>query len=241
MKKLICTAIFVIAGCNVEANAEQHPKVPLHSEQARYSATDLRSAIAAAFPSRKPVRDAYGGEWTFEDHRLVTTAFGPVLVSEGRADIDTIGRATGGRIDVVYLSRAGSDFWVERRFSPALEIGSGGAVGEWAIVESFSENPAVYASGGFTGQGITEGCAVIVELAPTGPREIAVVPDYFGEPGGKDVQGKIENIVKSSRFDVRYSGNLESKPINAVRRFLWEGDRYKRQGPAVLTHCGEAE
>jgi hypothetical protein len=196
-------------------------------------------AVRAAYPYSARVRDADGVRWTFTNHRLVETSFGPVLISEGRANEEDVAHVTSGRLDVTYLARVGGEFQVRRRFSEAVQVGSMGGIGEWTISYRFSSLPVIYAAGGFTGQGVTEGCTVLTELAPSGPHTVATIPDSYSTGGSgispeEDVTGRIGNIVRDREFTVRYSGATRQ-----VRRYVRRGDIYVRQGRPVLTHCGD--
>jgi hypothetical protein len=244
MNKIALYFVLCLAGCDFEVGTENASadriEAPSATNEAKtFSEAELQQAISSAFPSEKPLRDADGVEWTFKKHKLVETPFGPALVSEADPDIDTIGHVTSGRIDVNYLSQFGDGFSVEKRFPAAVTIGSNGTVGEWAIVSRFGELPMIYASGGFTNMGATEGCVVLVELERNGPKELVAIPDYFGIMGGDEVEGKIENILKSKGFDIRYKGKIDGKATDKVVHYVRRGDKYNRQGPPVLDHCGE--
>lgn len=244
MNKIALYFILCLAGCDFgsgakNASAERIEAPSVTNEARTYSKSKLQRAVSAAFPSDKPLRDADGVEWTFKKHKLVETPFGPALVSQAEPDIDTIGHVTSGRIDVNYLSQFDDGFSVEQRFPAAVTIGSNGTVGEWAVVSQFGELPMIYASGGFTNMGTTEGCMVLVELGRNGPKQLVAIPDYFGIMDGNEVEGKIENILKSKGFDVRYKSKIDGKATDKVVHYAWRGDKYTRQGPPVLDHCGE--
>jgi hypothetical protein len=89
--------------------------------------------------------------------------------------------------------------------------------------------------------GSTEGCTLLVELSEGGPKRLVAIPGYSGTTSGDELEGKIENISKSSGFDVRYKGKIDGKAVNTLRHYVKEEDRFVRQGPAVLEHCGEEE
>lgn len=91
----------------------------------------------------------------------------------------------------------------------------GAGPNEWNVSTRFTARPAIYAIGGFTGQGITQTSASITELTPGGPmtsdpigvgfdNDGAVTPDTPDDPCS--VVGKIGNVIADSSFDVTYSG-----------------------------------
>jgi hypothetical protein len=159
--------------------------------------------------------------------------FGNVLIGEyGYADGDA-GHATPGRLDVSYLI----DGKPRRDFKRAVEVGSSGRLAEWDITYKFTENPTIYASGGFTNMGSTEGCRVLTELTADGPREIATIPDYSGGTAqdGKDyaTEGKIDEIEKGKSFKVTYRGSQSGHVV-----YRWVGKRFQPQASPILEHCG---
>ena len=211
---------------------------PLSAQIVRRPPAEATAAARLAFPSPSPIRDGDGVRWTFRNHQLIETSFGPVLISEGRADGRDMAHATSGRLDVTYFSRVGGALSVRRRFPNAVTVGSFGAIGEWSLSGRFTSMPVIYASGGFTGQGITEGCTILTEIAPSGPRTIATIPDVYnsegaGRPPIEDVTGRIGDIVRDRQFTVRYTGTARQ-----VRRYVRRGAIFERQGSPVLTHCG---
>jgi hypothetical protein len=199
----------------------------------------LALAVRAAFPTGTNVRDEEV-QFAFVNHHLVDAPFGPVLVSEGQAR--DASHVTSGRLAVFYLRESGVGFTVVRRFPKAVEVGSFGRMSEWSISNRFSDLPVLYASGGFTGQGITEGCSVLTELRPDGPQELVAIPDAYSDAGAlrdnnqppQDIEGRITRIVRGSSFDVAYSGSR-----TATLRYVRRGDRFVRQGQPILDHCGE--
>jgi hypothetical protein len=199
----------------------------------------VADAASVAFPSGKFVTDADGVRWTFANHQLILTGFGYVLVSEGKANEADYGHVTSGRLDITYLSRSGADLYVKKRYPEAVQVGSFGAMSEWSISPKFGDFPVVYAAGGFTGQGVTEGCTVLTELTSSGPIMIAAIPDSYSSPdlyGAKaqEAEGKIQNIDPNKSFEVRYSGSAKG-----TRAYVRQGSKYVPRGKPVLDHCGE--
>ena len=164
-----------------------------------------------------------------------STPFGKVVVGEFGYPDGEFGHATPGRLDVAYL-RSGDQ---RREFKGAVEVGSNGRVGEWDVVYNFTGTPVIYASGGFTGQGMTEGCTVLTELTDAGPRTIAVIPDYSGgasfDGEETDTKGKIGQIVKRKSFTVTYSGDATGR-----LHYEWNGSAFATSDEPILSHCGFA-
>ncbi|MEW4448211.1 hypothetical protein [Qipengyuania sp. JC766] len=201
------------------------------------SQLDESELAQIAFPSQEPLRDADGAEWIFRNHEMVSIAEGLALVSEGTLVEPTGSHSTAGRLDVFYFSDPREGLFVKERYPEAVRLGSLGALAEWALSDKFTENPTIYASGGFTGQGITEGCTVLTELTANGPRTIATIPDYYGGTSfdGEDfaIEGKIRSIFKGKGFEVAYSGSE-----TGVLQYRWNGSEFTTDDEAVLSHCG---
>lgn len=122
-----------------------------------------------------------------------------------------------GYIGVYYLKPDANGAPVLVKAWPEAVPGSSWGTGpnEWNVSTRFTTRPAVYAVGGFTGQGITESNASITELTPTGPVTSAMIGVGFDNDGavGPDtpddpcsVVGKIGNVIADGGFDVTYSG-----------------------------------
>lgn len=199
--------------------------------------SSLSEAAPIAFPSAAQLRGADGVRWSFHNHRLVETSFGTLLISEGQPNQNDVFHAASGRLDVTYLGREGGHLYVRRRFPEAVRVGSHGSVGQWSISNRFTSNPVIYAAGGFTGQGVTEGCTTLTELTPSGPRLIAMIPDSYDTGGSglvplESTEGRITEIIRDQGFVVRYTGTRAT-----LRRYVRQGDRFVRQGPPVFDYC----
>lgn len=224
--RYVLLATVMLSACSDSAGAHSSALVPT-----------LAELEDVAFPSKKPIRDADGAEWQFKNHKVVRVEQGYILVSEGALLEPTGSHSTAGRLDVVYFGNPKEGLFVKKRFPEAVSVGSWGAISEWAISDKFTDNPVIYASGGFTGQGITEGCSVLTELTKDGPTTVAVIPDYYGgstyDGGDFETEGMIRAISKTEGFEVLYSGSE-----NGIVRYRWHGSRFATSDDAVLSHCG---
>jgi hypothetical protein len=212
---------------------------PGSGQDAGHPQSSLSEAARVAFPSAAQLRGADGVRWSFNNHRLVETSFGTLLISEGQPNQSDVFHAASGRLDVTYLRREGGHLYVRRRFPEAVRVGSHANIGQWSISDRFTSNPVIYAAGGFTGQGVTEGCTTLTELTPSGPRLIAMIPDGHDTSGSglvpvESTEGRITEIARDRGFVVRYTGTRAT-----VRRYVRQGDRFVRQGPPVFDYCND--
>ncbi|TFI56629.1 SHOCT domain-containing protein [Sphingomonas parva] len=206
----------------------------------------LARAFEAAFGSRGEALlaveapqdvDAAGGQAEsasetvrYTPGRLLWLPFGPVLISEGRAE--GASHASAGRIAVHYLKPDGEKFAVERAFPSAVVAGSSGEVAGWSVSPRFSTWPVIATEGGGSWQGCTTRSLTLTELRPTGPVELVSVPLFYdfqsAEPGAArlTIEGKILNANKDESFDVLYSGSHAYS------------EHYVRQGNAYVVAGG---
>jgi Short C-terminal domain len=177
----------------------------------------LARAFEAAFGSRGEAAltvesDVGSEDVRYAPGRLVWTAFGPVLISEGK--VQDPAHVSAGKIAVHYLKPAADRFEVTRAFPAAVTTGSFGQVARWSLSPRFSDWPVIVAEGGGTWQGYTCSWLTLTELRPGGPAELATVPLAYDDSGAKgdeaqavSIEGKILNVVKNQSFDVVYSGS----------------------------------
>ena len=97
----------------------------------------------------------------------------------------------------------------------------------------------VVAEGGGTWQGYSCDMVTLVELTPSGPRELADVPTYYDDSGidekadtGVTITGKIANIRPGKSFDVVYSGSR-----SFTETWLRHGDKYELAGETKMLSC----
>ena len=103
----------------------------------------------------------------------------------------------------------------------------------------FGPLPIIVAEGGGTWQGYSCDLVRLVELTPTGPREVADIATYYDDSGvnpdankGTTLTGRIANIQPGKSFDVVYSGS-RSFTETWVRR----GDKYALAGETRMLSC----
>lgn len=97
--------------------------------------------------------------------RLIEAPFGKILLTKTR--IADGCHACTGHIGVYYLKPEGASYAVVGKYPEAVSgWGWGEPPTEWSITNKFTTYPAIYAEGGYTGQGITCGSATLTELTP---------------------------------------------------------------------------
>ena len=207
-------------------------------------------ALAAAFKAATGRDSAYtlksrDGDRTVTPLRLLDLPFGPVLLASSELADGCHGCA--GAIGVYYLKREGDGFIVAKQWPDAVKgWGWGAPPQEWSVTEKFTRFPAIYAEGGYTGQGVTCGSATLTELTPNGPVESDVIglsysnggavleetgETGFGEPA-RDVKGTITNVVKGKSFDVVVKG---AESLRETYRY--SGGKFVRQGGESRLAC----
>ena len=166
--------------------------------------------------------------------RLLELPFGPVLLTS--SEIKDGCHACTGAIGVHYLKRDGNVFVVQNEWPNAVEgWGWGAPPADWFLTSKYTTNPAVYARGGYTGQGYTCESATLTELRPEGPvtsgpimigsSNEGAVMDNGMTPGGEPAQtleGEIANVVRNASFDVVVKGGEE--PF--TERYLWKSGKF---------------
>jgi len=194
----------------------------------RDARAQLAAAVAAAFPRGTLVAIGDKPPRLFDDHRLIEAPFGPVLVSHGY--VPNAAHVDAGAIAVQYLAPDKDGFTLVRDFPEAIEVGSSGELSDWSVSDKFSDLPVIQAEGGGTWQGYTCSYAVLSELTPHGPVELARIQTAYDDSGAKEagavsLDGRIADIVKGKGFTVRYGGTR-----SFVERYVRRGDRFVREG-----------
>lgn len=147
--------------------------------------------------------------------RIVDTPSGPVLLT--KREIADGCHGCPGAIGIYYLSEARGRFSVRGRWPTAISGWGWGRAPGWATTTRFTANPAIYAEGAFTGQGITCSGATITELAPERPVQSDVIRTGLSNAGtsagdrmgGSDLinlKGRIAAVRKDHSFEVRVTG-----------------------------------
>jgi hypothetical protein len=204
----------------------------------------LAASVALGVPSRKVQR--LGGETIItKAERLIRLPFGPVLLTS--VEIKDGCHACVGALGVYYLKETGDRFEAVRRFPKAVEgWGWGSPPSEWTVSEKFTTYPAIFAEGGFTGQGITCSSATITELKPEGPvtsdlintgfDNSGAVLDDTGQTGGGDsaqsLEGKIGNIQRGRSFVIQVTGKERF-----METYVMKGGRFVRTSGDTRLGC----
>jgi hypothetical protein len=213
----------MLAGCGSNEVQKPAPTPSPSPSPTVDSASRLAAAVKAAWPE-----GIKQGPITFDDSKLIDTAFGPVLVSHGH--VPDAAHVDAGTIAVHYLDAAGAGFRVRKSFPKAAESGSFGDLAEWSITDKFTDNPVIYVEGGGTWQGYTCSYTSLVELRPEGPVEIASFQSVYDDGGAaedkpRSIRGKIAAIRKGQDFTVKFEGTR-----SFAERYLWRGGKYQREG-----------
>lgn len=188
----------------------------------------LAAAVAAAFPRGTLIAGASGTARSYDEHRLIEAAFGPVLVSEGRALGG--GPADDGALGVHYLAPSETGFRLVQAWPEA--VAGDGELSGWGISEAFTDLPVIRTESGRTRQGIACATTMLTELTPRGPVELASIRTGYDDSGAKaqgatSLEGTIGGIAKGKGFLVRYSGTR-----SFAERYRRKGDRFVPEGGA---------
>ncbi|MES2442064.1 MAG: hypothetical protein V4574_04475 [Pseudomonadota bacterium] len=237
-RRLALAAMLALGGCGSQpaappaATASPTPVASPYPDAKH----QLAAAVRAAFPKGNLVSFDDQPARQYDEHRLVDTPFGPVLVSSGF--MPDASHAPGGMIAIHYLVERDGGFALRPGYPKTYETGSFGRLGEWSVSDRFGDLPMVYAEGGGTFQGYTCARAKLIELRPEGPAEVADIPTVYDnagavEQGGEAIEGKIAGIVKGKGFTVRYTGSRRFE-----ERYLRVGNRFELQGgPSRMPSC----
>lgn len=188
----------------------------------------LADAFGAATGHREPFTQLEDGELvTTKPIKIISLPFGPALLTS--REIKDGCHACQGSIGVYYLKDVGGKTTVTGSWPKAVEGWGWGAPPEWQSTDKFTSYPAIYASGGFTGQGITESSSTLTELTPAGPITSDLIGTGYTDEGAivDDerpacvLEGKIANIRKDRSFDVVVTG---TKPM--VNHYLKKGGKF---------------
>jgi hypothetical protein len=145
--------------------------------------------------------------------RIVRLPFGSALLTT--QEIKDGCHACTGALGIYYLREESGKTIVAGRWPRAIEgWGWGAAPTDWSITDKFTEFPAIFASGGGGGQGVSVEGFTLTELRPTGPVTSEVIRTSYSDAGqvekgvACEVRGKVTNIRKDRGFDVIVSGSI---------------------------------
>ena len=202
------------AANNIDALPQTNPfeeLIPARSPEQR-----LANAFEVATGHRTQFIEKKDGDLVIiKPLRIIDLPFGPALLT--LREIRDGCHACTGAIGIFYLKEEGEKTRLAGSWPEAVEgWGWGAPPAEWKLTNEFTENPAIYAAGGYTGQGITMSSATITELAPTGPVTSELIGTGFTNEGAIvdesetvcAVTGVITNIQKDRAFDVAVSGSV---------------------------------
>jgi hypothetical protein len=183
---------------------------------ARSEADRLAEAFQAATGHRAIFAQMEDGDLvTTKPIRIIQLPFGPALLT--KREIKDGCHACTGAIGIYYLRKQGDRVAVTGRWPKAVEgWGWGAPPTDWHLTGAFTTYPAIYASGGYTGQGITESSATVTELRPDGPITSDFIATGYTDEGSIvdnerpacSISGSISNIHKDRSFDVLITGSM---------------------------------
>lgn len=245
MKKLCVVASIAVAATVLPAAARTAP-------QALFDVTDVDrdtvpagtpEAFWAAFgpsPKNESTRAVDGTNYVYVPLTKIALPDGKTaLISTGASECD--GHACSGLNSVHYLDRDASTgkYKVTGEW---MDVGAAGTFGNpatgWGVSDAIADAPVLYTDGGGVWQGYACSYAVLTELTPDGPVEIAQIPTYYSnggavETGATDVTGRITEAQKGHSFTVTYAG---SKTF--TERYVRGADgRYKLSGKTRVPSC----
>lgn len=193
------------------------PMASLVSENLTPTERLTQAFEAATGHSSAFTQSVKGEKFTVTPIKIIELPFGPALLV--KREIKDGCHACSGFIGVYYLREDRGQSIVSASFPEAVSgWGWGAAPTEWQITDRFTANPAIYASGGYTGQGVTESSATVTELQPKGPVTSDVIGTGYSDAGaitddsphaGCELDGKITNVVKDRSFAVAVSGTVK--------------------------------
>lgn len=168
----------------------------------------LTQAFEAATGHRRPFNQTVKGEeYSVSPIKIVALPFGPALLV--KREIEDGCHACVGFLGVYYLREDQGQSIVTASYPEAVSgWGWGAAPSEWQVTDRFTAYPAIYASGGYSGQGITVSSAAVTELRPDGPSTSDVIGLGYSDAGaitddnprpGCELEGKITKVVKDRR------------------------------------------
>ncbi|AZI35743.1 hypothetical protein [Caenibius tardaugens] len=165
------------------------------------------------------------------------------LISTGASECT--GHVCGGLNTVHYLQPASGQAASASRYAVAgewMDVGASGTFGNpalrWGWTDAIASAPVLYTEGGGVWQGYACSYAVLTELTPAGPVEIASIPIYYSDGGAKETgasayEGTITSSVKNQSFTVTYTG---SKTI--AERYIRNKDgKYELKGKTKVPQC----
>ena len=187
----------------------------------------IPEALAGAIGGRAAASRVPGGDWAQpgirpeDEGRRVQGLARPHRRSSLRPralivkrEIESGCHGCAGYLAIYYLRESGDVTVVTASYPEAVSgWGWGSAPSEWRITNRFTSNPAIFASGGYTGQGITLSGSTITELRADGPH----TSDRIGT--GYDDEGSITEDSGRTVCSVRWKDHgYNQGPVLRRRR-----------------------
>jgi hypothetical protein len=202
------------------------------------------AAFAEAFPDaqrNEAVREVGKDSYSFTPLAFIPLSDTMVaLVSVGANACS--GHACAGLNAVHYLSHdTGEPRYPFTLKGEWMDVGSTGTYGnpaaKWGWTTEIADHPVLYTEAGGSWQGRSCGYAVLTELTPLGPVEIARLQTYFSDAGSDDGDPGVEGVItvaeKGRSFTVSYKGAAEF--AETYRRGA--DGRYRLEGSSRVTAC----
>jgi hypothetical protein len=248
-----------VAMASFTSTTPNNLQAPVASSSPTASASPDASAALRALPADEQASIAFkaifgraapivatvdGSSETTKAVKVIWAERGPILITS--TEIPDGCHACSGSLGVYYLKPAGATFEVVGRYPKAVEGWGWGTVPDWSMSEKFTDYPAIYAEGGYSGQGVTCGGATLTELRPEGPvtsDQIATGADNsgniddgtgktFGGDPAYNLQGKIVNVVRGKSFEVQVTGT-----DSFTERYVRKDNKFVRVGGASRLSC----
>jgi hypothetical protein len=240
--RLACVTILPLVFTGFPASAQEtKPLFPLTEVDRDTVPPGTPEAFWAVFGEslrNEAVREVKGQKVTFVPLTLIKLP-GDVtaLVSTGASDCEA--HACAGLNSVHYLRRD-KDSHRYVKAGEWLDVGVSGTWGNpaarWGTTDAITGSPVLYTEGGGTWQGYSCDVAVLTELGPKGPTEIARVPVYFSDASrdnGPTLRGTITMAERGRSFTVTYagSGSFSERYVRGA------GGRYTLEGKTRMKTC----
>ena len=210
-----------------EAANAAAPAEPVAPPQ-RADAERLADAFEAATGHRASFTGRDGEDVvTTAPLRIVQLPFGPALLTT--QEMKDGCHACTGAIGIYYLREEGGKIVVTGRWPKAVEgWGWGAAPTDWNLTDKFTQYPAIFATGGYMGQGIVTEGATLTELRPDGPVTSDLIGTGYNDEGaGREdrpicaVKGTIANVRRDRGFEVIVTGS-----VKAVDRYVKRNGKF---------------
>lgn len=234
----ILPLIFAMHPASAQAERGLFPVADVDRDTVPAGTPEAFWAVFGESPRNEAVREVKGQKITFVPLALVKLP-GDVtaLVSTGASDCEA--HACAGLNSVHYLRRA-RDSYDYVKAGEWLDVGVSGTWGNpaarWGVSDAITGTPVLYTEAGGTWQGYSCDVAVLTELGPKGPVEIARVPIYYSDASrddGPTLRGTITAAEPGRSFTVTYAGSERF----SERYVRGAGGSYKLEGKSRMKTC----